>query len=167
MRCKALLNAGLAVVLACALGACGSVVSREFRKEAEPAVAPEALFQTPDAYQGRLVILGGEILSGRNTREATFIEVLSKPLDSRDRPKETDTTFGRFLVEYPGYLETAIYKPGREVTVAGRVLGTTKAVIDQREYTLPLIAPREIHLVESNGRWPGGVSIGIGVGAGF
>src|SRR5678816_4093002 len=47
---------------------------------------------TPEAYKDSIVMLGGDILSTRHLTEGTLFEVLQKPLETTDRPLDTDRT---------------------------------------------------------------------------
>lgn len=81
------------------------------------------LLKNPDAYRGKIAILGGIIVNSANTEEGTYIEVVQKPLDYQDRIKDTDLSSGRFLILYEGHLNAATYSKERGVTVAGEVIG--------------------------------------------
>ena len=69
------------------------------------------------------VMWGGVIVKATNTPDYTDFEVLYYPLDASQRPDEHQKAESRFLVRYPGYLETIVYAPGREVTVLGKLQG--------------------------------------------
>ena len=58
------------------------------------------------------------------------------------------------IVLAPEYLETAIYRVGRALTVAGEVRGQRDLPVGETVYRYPLLTPRERYL------WPegGGVS---------
>ncbi|HEX8949218.1 MAG TPA: Slp family lipoprotein [Dissulfurispiraceae bacterium] len=146
-------------------GGCAHVVSEQLRKEADGEIPPRELFGNPDAYKGRIVILGGVIAGSTNTDKGTYIEVVQKPLDYRGRPKDTDVSYGRFLVLSDGYLDPAIYSRGKPVTVAGEVMGKTVRPLGEMQYPYTLIRAREIHLVERSRPLP--IWFGIGVGATF
>ena len=140
---------------------CGHVVSREMRKSVDREITAPALFKDPDAHKGRIVMLGGIIASSKNTEEGTYLEVVEKPLDFRGGPKDTDISHGRFLILYDGYLDTVIYKEGREVTVVGEVLGKKIRQLGEAQYPYPMIRSKELYLFEESRRMP--VSFGIGV----
>jgi outer membrane lipoprotein len=93
-------------------------------------------------------MLGGEIVSTRNLAEGTLLEILHKPLDGTDRPRDTDQTEGRFMTLCEGYLDPAVYSKERQVTLAGRVLGARTDMIGEMTYVYPLLACLEIYL------WP-------------
>jgi outer membrane lipoprotein len=141
---------------------CAHVVSKELRDKAYGEPPPSALFKDADEFKGRIVILGGVIVSSANTEEGTYIEVLQKPLDYRGRPEDTDTSYGRFIIFSDGYLDTAVYSPGHEITVAGEVMGKRLRPLGEIQYPYPLIKSKKIHLFETGYGFP--IQFGIGIG---
>lgn len=125
---------------------CAHVISKELREKADKELSFADLLKDPDRYVGRFVILGGIIVSSSNTEEGTYIEVVQNPLDSRGRPEYTDVSGGRFLILSEGYLDSAIYSQGKEVTVVGKVIGKRVRPLGEIQYTYPLIKSSEIHL---------------------
>jgi outer membrane lipoprotein len=128
------------------LQGCAHIVDKELRRMAEP-IPPSLLLKDPDAYKGRFVILGGVIVSSINTKEGTYIEVVEKPLDYRGRPEYTDLSRGRFLILHQGYLDTAIFSKGREVTVAGVVMGKRVRPLGEIDYPYLFIRSKELYLI--------------------
>jgi len=128
--------------------ACAPAISKGLRAQVDQAIRFEEVIENPGAYQGKLVLWGGVIIGAKNRREGTLIEVLQKPTDMEQRPKDVDRSEGRFLALYDGYLDVAIYAQGRDVTVAGEIKGKRVMPLDEIEYTYPLILVKEIHL------WP-------------
>jgi outer membrane lipoprotein len=135
-------------LVALAMLGCQHAISEPLRQQVDPRLTFVQLQADPGAYKGRTVVLGGEIIRTHNTPEGTLLEVLQKPLNSYERPLVTDRTEGRFMVLCEKYLDTAVYTKGREVTVAGRVLGARTGQIGEIEYTYPLLDCLELHL------WP-------------
>jgi outer membrane lipoprotein len=127
---------------------CQHTISEPLRQQAKPVVAFEALRQDPDTFKGRTVILGGDILKTHNTPQQTSIEILQKPLDRFEAPLITDQTAGRFIAQCDQYLDPAIYDQGRQITVAGKVLGSYAGQVGKADYLYPLISCAEMHL------WP-------------
>jgi outer membrane lipoprotein len=127
---------------------CAPVISKNLREQVEKEISFKDVIQSPEAYQGKVVLWGGEIIGAKNTKEGTLIEVLQKPTDSQGKPKKVDRSDGRFLALYDGYLDVAIYAKGRDVTVAGEVKGKRVLPLGEIEYTYPIISAKEIHL------WP-------------
>jgi len=50
------------------------------------------------------------------------------------------------MVLYKGYLDSAIYQAGRQVTVIGEVKGAKTQGLDDLEYTYPYIEAEKVHL---------------------
>ncbi len=142
---RALALALLALTLAWAPG-CGRGVFPDLRREAEPLKSFRALLEDPEAFRGKLVILGGEVIETRNLPEETLVRVLQKPLDRSLRPRDEDVSEGRFLVRFHGYLDPVLYAPGRRLTVAGVVRGSVTEPVGQMPYRYPVLEAKRIHL---------------------
>jgi len=143
------------------LFSCGHVISQGVRDRVDKELIPEILFRNLVAYKGRIILIGGIIVSSKNTEEGTYVEVLQKPLDYRGRPEDVDISHGRFIVFHEGYLDTAIYSMGKEITVAGEVLGERILPLGEIQYTYPLIRSIELRLPEPRDGLPVRLSIGI------
>ncbi|MEW6570667.1 MAG: Slp family lipoprotein [Nitrospirota bacterium] len=143
------------------LTGCAHVISEEMRAKIDKEFYAADLFKDPDAHKGKLVMLGGVIISAKNTEEGVYLEVLQTPLDFRGIPRDIDSSYGRFIVFFEGYLDTAVYSRGRKITVAGEVIGKKIRPLDEIEYTYPLLKSRELHLLRP------GLSIPIGIGIGI
>ncbi len=143
------------------LSSCAHVISQEVRDQVNKELTPEILFKNPVAYKGRIVLIGGVIVSSKNTDEGTYVEVLQKPLDYRGRPKDIDISYGRFILFHEGYLDTAIYSMGKEITVAGEVFGEKILPLGEIQYTYPFIGSKELRLPEPRQGIPVRLSIGI------
>ena len=110
------------------------------------------------------VMWGGVIVNATNTPEHTDFAVLFYPLDSSQRPDRREQAKSRFIVRYPGYLETMVYAPGREIAVLGKLQGVEEGKVGDAPYRFPVVKADRIHL------WPIGddsrVHFGVGVGIG-
>ena len=135
------------IVLVSAAG-CAPVISKSLQQQVDPSVTFEKAFDNPEALQGSTVLWGGEIVSTRNLKEGTVVEVVQKPLDVGKKPRKVDTSGGRFLALYDGFLDGEVYAKGRAVTIAGIVKGRRVQLLDEIEYNYPLIEVKEIHLWE-------------------
>ena len=131
-----------------AVSGCASVISAPVVKQADKTATPSAVQKDPAAYAGRMVIWSGHIIRTENQEQGTLIEIIQKPSDLSHRPRLVDQTDGRFLALFNGYLDTAVYEKGREVTIAGTIQGSQTLPLGQITYTYPLIAVKEHHL------WP-------------
>jgi outer membrane lipoprotein len=132
---------------------------------ADPELSYAQLASNPEAYMGKVVIIAGIIIEAVNTLEGTRLVLLQYPANRRGRPQTDASSGGRFLGLAPEYLETAIYRSGRALTVAGEVRGQRGLPGGETVYRYPLLAPLEIYL------WPerdgGSPLFHFGFGFGF
>ncbi len=147
------------------LSSCAHVVSEQVRARVDEDISPAMLFKNPDAYIGKTVILGGFIVDVKNTEEGAYIEVVQNPLDYRGKPSDRDTSYGRFIVFHKGLIDTAVYSKGRELTVAGEVMGKKVQSLGEIQYSYLLIKNIELHLISPSQGIP--VHLGIGVWKSF
>lgn len=111
-------------------------------------LTPSQAAAAPDRALNQKVLWGGVIVNSRNLKQSTEIEVLPYPLDEDQRPDIEATPGPRFLLEQAGYLETADYAAGREVSVVGTVTGTIKGKIGDADYIYVRLRAEQLHL------WP-------------
>jgi len=152
------------VILLISVG-CAHVISKDIRGRADNSISLSSVFRNPDAYRGSVVIVGGTIVNAVNKNEGTYLEVAEKPLNYRGIPKYSDSSFGRFILVHPGFLDAALFSKGRHVTVAGEVIGTRIQKLDEMEYPYLFLKSIEIHLAGPDRGIP--VHFGIGVSHSF
>ncbi|MBW1732810.1 MAG: Slp family lipoprotein [Deltaproteobacteria bacterium] len=150
-------------------GACAKVISPETVKQVNKGITFASLLKNSAAFSGKTVLLGGSIIKTENLADKTLIIMLQRPLDEEMRPMGDDESGGRFIISAPGFLDPAIYREGREITVAGRVAGDLLRTLDKIEYAYPVIDRIELYLwpVEKALDTQPRVSFGIGIGFGF
>jgi len=136
------------VLLLLALSSCAPAISRSLRQQAEPALSFAALSSDPEAYQGKIVILGGVIAQTTPKPGQTEMEIVQKPLDYFQEPQATDTSLGRFLVVADRFLDPQVFGKDRKVTIAGEIKGSEIRRLGEMDYRYPIIAGQEIKL------WP-------------
>ena len=127
---------------------CTYAISPGIADKADRTVLFEKLQADPDAFKGRLIIVGGTIAQTNNVNQGTLIEVTQKPLDYWGKPQRTKRTSGRFLVLHPGPLNMMAYAPGVDITIAGEVLGTGSPMLGAQQYDYPVILAKELKLWE-------------------
>jgi outer membrane lipoprotein len=168
-------SSGLISLLLCTIfliQGCGpKVIPKELEGQVDEKVSFLQLKQSPEAYKGRLVVLGGEVLTIKRSADQTRIEVLQLPLDSSLRPVEDRmTSQGRFLGIKREFLDPATVPVGTPVTIIGEVIGTTTLPLDEIQYVYPTLEVRHITVWEKTPPRSYGypaVSIGIGGFFGF
>ncbi|HTG00513.1 MAG TPA: Slp family lipoprotein [Nitrospirota bacterium] len=136
-----------ALVLMLAQG-CTYAISRDMVDQADKALTFEMLQADPASYKGKTIILGGVIAHITDTKKGTMLEVIQKPLDLWGKPKRTDRTGGRFLLITSVHLNTLLFTPDREITVACEIAGMRDYFPDELEYSYPVVLSKELKL------WP-------------
>jgi len=137
------------IVIACffLFSGCAHVISKDIRNKADPSLTFQKVIQNPIIYKGKTVVWGGEIIETLNQKNGTTeIEVFQIPLDSRDAPKASNASEGRFLILVNKYLDPYLYRKGRRITVAGEILGEKIQPLGEMDYRYPLILSKQIHL---------------------
>ena len=147
------------------MSSCAHVISDDIRHRADKDMPLEAVFLDPDAYRGKVLIIGGTIVNSVNKKEGTYIEVVEKPLNYRGVPVYSDSSFGRFLVVHDGFLDTAIFSKGRHITVAGEIIGKEMRKLDEMDYPYLFIKSMEVRLLDPDRGTP--IHFGIGVSHSF
>ena len=102
----------------------------------------------PERLHGTVVRWGGDIVALHNLRDATHIEIVGRRLEANGRPRDEDHSEGRFWVQVRGFFDPAVYAPGREVTVHGRLDGTVEQLIGEYPYRYPRVRADHVYLWE-------------------
>ena len=97
---------------------------------------------------GESVRWGGRIVEVEPQSTRTCFEVVSVRLGADGRPTRQDQSSGRFLACRPGFYDPQIFKPGREITLSGRVTGFEDRKIGEYDYRYPRIDADVVYL------WP-------------
>jgi outer membrane lipoprotein len=138
----------VAVLLAAGFMASCAPFSREIMSRVDENLTYRSVQQDPDRYLGKTVLWGGVIVEIINKQKETELKVRETEVDIEKRPKDLDRSAGRFIVRYEGFLDPAIYQAGREITVAGEVVGKEVLPLGNARYSYPVILAKEIHLWE-------------------
>jgi outer membrane lipoprotein len=170
------------------LGGCASspvVVPETLKNQVDPGLTFSQILQHPESYQGKMMILGGEVLSAKRHTEGTRLEVLHLPLDNSQQPVVTRTdSQGRFLATEKAFLDPAMFPANTRVTIVGEVTGTIAAKLDEMDYQYPAVVIKHLHVwkdpplaqEDNSGPWysifgggstGGRVGGGVGIGIGF
>lgn len=125
---------------------------------------PQQVAQATAPVQGT-VVWGGRIVAIENLEEGTEFQVLAVPLNGSNVPQLDETSIGRFIAVYPGFLEPEDYAPGRYVTLAGRLDGTVDGTVGESPVRYALVRTAQVHLWPRDiSRWNPSWNIGVGVG---
>jgi len=144
------IGAGSVVLIAILAGcATDNVIPASLEAYLDTTLTFPQLRDTPEAYRGRLVVLGGEVLAARRLQDSTRLEVLQLPLDRSLRP-ESDrmASLGRFFAVQKEFLDPATVPPGTRLTVVGEVSGAITDKIDDIDYTFLVVEIKSLKV------WP-------------
>jgi outer membrane lipoprotein len=128
-----------------------------------------ALQKNPSAFEGKSVLLGGVIIETQPHSEKTVLVISQRELNFNQNPVADEKSKGRFMVSTTEFLDPAIYRKGRKVTVIGRVTGEVIRPIDGVPYRYPVLQKVSLHLwpVAENMRSEPSFQFGINFGFGF
>ncbi|MEX5215659.1 MAG: Slp family lipoprotein [Nitrospiraceae bacterium] len=167
----------LILLMALLLGGCGTsgfVVPEMLESQVDPAISFPQLRTSPESYQGKMVVVGGEVLNATSADGGTVLEVLQLPLDGGQRPvRERTESQGRFLARQDGFLDPATVGDRARITIVGQVTGARTERLDEVDYRYPTLDIKHLHRWTTSdyaerGRvapwW--GISGGVGVGGG-
>lgn len=138
----------ISLLLVLALVGCASDIPRPIREAPTGNTQLTQALKEPEKSRGTAVRWGGAITLVENRRDATWIEIVERPLDTDGQPLTTDKSAGRFLARIDGFLDPAIFAPKRLVTVAGALDGNHTRSIGEHPYTYPVVHVEHIYL------WP-------------
>jgi outer membrane lipoprotein len=121
-------------------------ISKQLRAQADRTLTFRQVFQNPEAYKGKIVIWGGDVVETINQKDGTtLIVVLQRPLDWTEEP-EFNRSEGRFIIFVQGYVDPYVFRRGRRITVAGEIEGRKVMRLGELEYPYPLLLSKQIYL---------------------
>jgi starvation-inducible outer membrane lipoprotein len=126
----------LAIVNGCAPAA----ISPSLQQQAGAPVSFAVLSAHPEQYQGRLVILGGEVMSVQPLGDGSLLTLSQRDLDKLYEYKPVPSG-GTFLVESDQWLNPNTYQPKSTVKVAGEVKGRRNGLLVLKAREVAFIAP--------------------------
>ena len=128
------------------VSSCAYPISKQLREEANKNLLFPMVLENPTEYVGSIVIWGGVIIQTINRQDGTEIIVLETPLAGSERPKDAEYSQGRFIAKSSRYLDAEIYKKGKKITVAGKIIGKKRQSVGAIKYTYPVIKIEELYL---------------------
>jgi len=117
---------------------CVAPFSKQNREMVDRDLTFNMIAQDPQSHEGKIIILGGEVIITKPYENVTEIEMLQKPLGVDYRP-HTSGSRGRFIAKVNAFVDPAEWKEGREVTFIGKVEGAREGKIGEMPYTYTVI----------------------------
>lgn len=125
-----------------------SPISKELRDQADRGLTFKQVSKNPEAYKGKIVIWGGEVIETILQKDGTtLIVVLQRPLDREKEPK-VERSEGRFIVLVEEIVEPYIFRRGRRITAGGEILGKKVMRLGEFEYPYAFLRSKQLHLWE-------------------
>src|SRR5437773_1737176 len=128
------------IVLLLSLSGCANsdLVPTQLQSQISREISYGDIKADPERFKGRIVVIGGHVLSAKRVKDQTAVEVLQLPMDRSDQPvSNLMNSKGRFLAFSQSELNPAAVPPGSKVSMVAEVLGSHTATLDDRSYTYP------------------------------
>ncbi|MEO8326111.1 MAG: Slp family lipoprotein, partial [Nitrospirota bacterium] len=136
---------GLVLMVGCASSP--MEIPETLQNQIDPTLTFSQVIQNPGSYQGKMFVLGGEVLSAKRLAEGTRLQVLQLPLDDYQRPLVTRTdSQGRFLAIEKAFLDPAMFPPNTLITIVGEVTGTVAGKLDEMDYQFPSVVIKDLYV---------------------
>lgn len=121
----------LSSLLLLSLWGCGGGIPRKFVKMAEPGTTLTAVTTHPEQYRGKVVLLGGVMVTDEEHERDHWLRLKNRPLDENNfphRPLHTDDAeAGYYWVVLPQKQLPLAYRHWARMTVVGRVTGELRS----------------------------------------
>jgi outer membrane lipoprotein len=140
-----LFGAMLALLSGCASS---SFVPPSLQTQVDKTLTFEQLKAAPDSYRGRVMIVGGEVLSAKRLKEGTRLEILQIPLENQEPGLDRTKSQGRFVAVQKEFLDPATLPNGTRVTIVGEISGVMTLPLDETEYAYPMLDIKDLKV------WP-------------
>ena len=116
------------------------VVPDDLKEQVNQDLTFSQLLENPMEHKGKILVIGGQVLSAKRLTHATQIEVLQLPLNRHLKPDESlPKSQGRFLALQENFLDPATLPFGTRVTVVGEVSGVDTLPLDETTYDFPVL----------------------------
>ncbi|MEO8325963.1 MAG: Slp family lipoprotein [Nitrospirota bacterium] len=132
-------------ILLVGLSGCATFSSSPFSTNQEAQVTAGVSFshvvQDPSAHIGKIIKVGGVVLSAKRLVDRTEVMVLQIPLDNDSVPQWDRTkSKGRFIATQQTFLDPATLPQGTRLTIIGEVTGQASVQVDEEEKVYPVLA---------------------------
>jgi outer membrane lipoprotein len=103
----------------------------------------------PEDHKGKLVVLGGQILSAKRLQDSTELIILHLPLiQEREPTTELTDSQGRYIAYQQTFLDPATVPSGTRITLVGELSGSVTQKLDETDYTYPTLTIKQFKV------WP-------------
>ncbi len=104
---------------------------------------------SPTDHTGKLVVLGGQVLSAKRLSNTTELVILQLPLVGQREPTtELTRSQGRYIAYQDTFLDPATVPAGTRITLVGELSGAVTQKLDETDYSYPTILVKQFKI------WP-------------
>ena len=146
------------------------VIPPDLKDQIDSSASFRDIQASPQYFQGRTVLLGGEILGARRVQDGIELEMLQLPVNGDDPPTERRTdSQGRFLAVDRGGGDPASFPSGTRLTLVGAITGEETRRLDESTYRYPTLEVKHLYVWSEDSYRDRSGSVGLfgGVGVGF
>ncbi|GJL55632.1 MAG: hypothetical protein NPIRA02_27640 [Nitrospirales bacterium] len=139
------------------LAACSStpytIVPKNLQGQVEQNLSFTQIKEAPDSHTGKLILVGGEILSAKRFKDHTRLTILQLPLTDDQEPTSNRTqSEGRLLAFQSEFLDPATVPGGTRVSLIGKITGSQTEPLDEMDYEYPTMTIQHIKVWEESDR---------------
>jgi outer membrane lipoprotein len=123
------------------------VIPEHLEKQVNKNVSFIQIQNDPEAYRGKLVIIGGKILAVDRQKKFSRLEALQLPLSDDYLPLDQPTARKeRFMAICAGSdpLDPEIVRPETVITLVGEVKGSTPITVEHEEKNIPVFDIKDL-----------------------
>ncbi len=126
-----------------------STLSPNLASQVQDSLTFAQIKASPEDHKGKLVVLGGQVLSAKRLQDSTELIILHLPL-VQEREPSTQLTHsqGRYIAYQHEFLDPATVPSGTRVTLTGELTGSVTKELDETDYTYPTLTIKNIKI------WP-------------
>ncbi len=109
----------------------------------------------PEEHKGKLVILGGQILSAKRLTDSTELIILHLPLIQQREPStELTHSQGRYIAYQQKFLDPATVPSGTRITLVGELTGSITQKLDETDYPYPTLTIKQLKVWPTHAEYP-------------
>ena len=121
-----------------------ATLSSDLASQLNDSLSFSQIIEFPDEHKGKLVILGGQILSAKRLQHSTELIILQLPLIQQQEPTtELTRSEGRYIAYQQEFLDPATVPPGTWIILVGEMSGSVTQNLDETEYTYPTLTIKQ------------------------
>jgi len=128
------------LIIVMILSGCASKPPLSISKVPSGSLTVAEVQASPGLFIGSEVRWGGMITQVENKASQTWIEVVSRELGRDGKPRNQESSGGRFIASLAGFADPVVYQVGNLLTVVGTIEQQVTRPIGEYQYAFPVVA---------------------------